>query len=90
MWGVIHCRVACLLITSAAALLNTCVHIHKQSHSQFELVLAGADVVASGLATHLVPSQKLPELQDKLIALGERLSDERAIEAAISPLQVLP
>ncbi|KAK9810999.1 hypothetical protein WJX73_004802 [Symbiochloris irregularis] len=49
--------------------------------------LKGADVVASGLATHLVPSAKMPELRDKLFSLGDRVGNAAAIEATISALQ---
>ena len=49
---------------------------------------AGADVVASGLATHLVPSARLVELQDRLAALGQDVASHSAIDRVIEPLQV--
>ena len=45
-------------------------------------------MVVAELATHLVPSQKLPELMDKLIALDGQLAQDADIKRAISSLQV--
>ena len=48
----------------------------------------GADVVAAGLATHLVPSQHLKILQQRLLDLGDRVGDHAAVGEVISSLQV--
>uniref|UniRef100_M1D190 3-hydroxyisobutyryl-CoA hydrolase n=1 Tax=Solanum tuberosum TaxID=4113 RepID=M1D190_SOLTU len=43
--------------------------------------LKGKEVVAAGLATHIVPSQKLVELEKRLLSLNS--GDENAIESVI-------
>ncbi|XP_057792337.1 3-hydroxyisobutyryl-CoA hydrolase-like protein 5 [Salvia miltiorrhiza] len=43
--------------------------------------LNGAELVTAGFATHLVPSEKLPELQNRLISLNS--GDEHAVKSAI-------
>ena len=45
--------------------------------------LKAADLIYSGLATHFCPSERLPELESRLAALGERACDEAAIEEVI-------
>lgn len=44
-------------------------------------------MVTAGLATHLVPSQKLPQLLEKLTSLQDKLGQESEIERAITSLQ---
>ena len=53
-----------------------------------KLACTGADTVAAGLATHLVPSEQLPELQKAICQLGERAFQPAAIAEAISRHQV--
>ncbi|XAR52806.1 3-hydroxyisobutyryl-CoA hydrolase [Bertholletia excelsa] len=48
--------------------------------------LNGKELVAAGLATHFVPSEKLPELEKRLISLNS--GDENAIKAAIEEFSV--
>lgn len=43
--------------------------------------LSGAELVAAGLATHFVPSEKLPELEKRLISLNN--GDPDAVKAVI-------
>ncbi|KAG6407099.1 hypothetical protein SASPL_130081 [Salvia splendens] len=43
--------------------------------------LNGAELVSAGLATHIVPSEKLPELQSRLMSLNS--GDEHAVKSAI-------
>ncbi|KAG6404932.1 hypothetical protein SASPL_132509 [Salvia splendens] len=43
--------------------------------------LNGAELVSAGLATHIVPSEKLPELQSRLLSLNS--GDEHAVKSAI-------
>merc|ERR1719162_204317 len=47
--------------------------------------LGAADCVHAGLATHYCPSERLPDLEEKLRSLGaERCGDLEAVSAAIS------
>ena len=46
------------------------------------------EVVQSGLATHLVPSAKLPQLQTALCQLGPQAGDSRAVAETIASHQV--
>ncbi|KAI3457050.1 hypothetical protein Pfo_013713 [Paulownia fortunei] len=48
--------------------------------------LNGEELVAAGLATHFVPSEKLPELQNRLISLNS--GDENAVKSAIEEFSI--
>ncbi|KAL0443740.1 UNVERIFIED_CONTAM: 3-hydroxyisobutyryl-CoA hydrolase-like protein 5 [Sesamum latifolium] len=48
--------------------------------------LNGAELVAAGLATHFVPSEKLAELEKRLISLNS--GDENAVKSAIEEFSV--
>ncbi|CAE8637864.1 unnamed protein product [Polarella glacialis] len=46
--------------------------------------LGAADCVYAGLATHFCPSERLPDVEASLRALGDRASDAAAVASAIS------
>ncbi|PIN25619.1 Enoyl-CoA hydratase [Handroanthus impetiginosus] len=48
--------------------------------------LNGAELVATGLATHFVPSEKLPELENRLINLNS--GEENAVKAVIEEFAI--
>ncbi|KAL9995363.1 putative 3-hydroxyisobutyryl-CoA hydrolase [Helianthus debilis subsp. tardiflorus] len=48
--------------------------------------LSGAELVAAGLATHLVPLDKLLELENRLVSLNS--GDESAVKAAIEEFSI--
>ncbi|KAG8662630.1 3-hydroxyisobutyryl-CoA hydrolase-like protein 5 [Manihot esculenta] len=48
--------------------------------------LNGKELVVAGLATHFVPSEKLPELENRLISLNS--GDESAVKSAIEEFSV--
>ncbi|KAK7836679.1 3-hydroxyisobutyryl-coa hydrolase-like protein 5 [Quercus suber] len=48
--------------------------------------LNGKELVAAGLATHFVPSEKLPELEKRLISLNS--GDKNAVKSAIEEFSV--
>ncbi|XP_050226291.1 3-hydroxyisobutyryl-CoA hydrolase-like protein 5 [Mercurialis annua] len=48
--------------------------------------LNGKELVAAGLATHFVPSEKLPELEQRLISLNT--GDAKAVKSAIEEFSV--
>uniref|UniRef100_A0A2P2KWC4 3-hydroxyisobutyryl-CoA hydrolase n=2 Tax=Rhizophora mucronata TaxID=61149 RepID=A0A2P2KWC4_RHIMU len=48
--------------------------------------LNGKELVAAGLATHFVPSEKLPELEKRLISLNT--GDEKSVKSAIEEFSV--
>ncbi|XWS36799.1 hypothetical protein CRYUN_Cryun20dG0116800 [Craigia yunnanensis] len=59
---------------------------HLRGHLGEYLALTGArlnckELVAAGLATHVVPSERLPELEKRLISLNS--GDENAVKATI-------
>ena len=51
-------------------------------------VCTGAEMLVAGLATHLVPSDRLPELEKAICQLGKRASQPAAVADAISQHQV--
>lgn len=62
------------------------IHSHLPGHLGEFLALTGArlngkELVAAGLATHFVPSEKMPELEKRLISLNT--GDELAVKSAI-------
>ena len=50
-------------------------------------LLAGYQVVEAGLATHLVSSQKLGELEKQLVEAGNDAADTSVIERILSSFQ---
>ncbi|KAK6157109.1 hypothetical protein DH2020_011357 [Rehmannia glutinosa] len=48
--------------------------------------LSGEELVAAGLATHFVPSEKLPELQSRLISLNS--GEENAVKSVIEEFSI--
>ena len=50
----------------------------------------GAEVVAAGLGTHLVPSERLPQLRQALAGLGDRAADAQAVGQALASHQARP
>ncbi|KAK0590756.1 hypothetical protein LWI29_031271 [Acer saccharum] len=62
------------------------MHSHLPGHLGEFLALTGArlngkELVAAGLATHFVPSEKLPEVEKRLISLNT--GDENSVKSAI-------
>ncbi|XP_030931339.1 3-hydroxyisobutyryl-CoA hydrolase-like protein 5 isoform X1 [Quercus lobata] len=67
------------------------IHSHLPGHLGEYLALTGArlngkELVAAGLATHFVPSEKLPELEKRLISLNS--GDKNAVKSAIEEFSV--
>lgn len=49
----------------------------------------GLQMVESGLATHLVSSQKLEALEEELTGLGDAAADAESLERVLSSFQVI-
>ena len=51
------------------------------------MLMQGVDVLQAGLTTHYIPSQLLPELQQRLISLGAAANTQNSVGLLLNELQ---